>query len=56
MNIVGQIQEDRIMVVNTGNNLRQGFFSWNQVNLRQGFFSLPNIFHLIKTLWTCQLS
>ena len=44
------------MVVNTRDNLRLKFFSWNRDNLLQGFFSLLNIFRLIKTLRICQLS
>ena len=54
--LFGLILEDHIMLVNTRDNLRQGFFSWNRDTLQQGFFSLPNIFHLIKTLWNCQLN
>ena len=38
------------MVVDTLDNLRQGFVSWNQDNLRQGFFSLVLRYRLIETL------
>ena len=44
------------MEVDIRDNLRQGFFTWNRHNLQQGFFSLLNMFHLIKTLWTYQLT